>query len=56
MPLLDYKCTHCIHTEEKLVKSRDFDKLMLCPKCGNFMNRQVSNIANFTIEASKIYV
>lgn len=39
MPLYVFRCKHCEKLWELLIKLNDFDKEVLCPECGQKLQR-----------------
>lgn len=54
MPFFDYKCDHCGHTEEKLVKQQEKDNIE-CSKCGKITTRQLSAPGGFEWKGGGFY-
>lgn len=44
MPLYDFACWDCGKAYEVKVPLKDFDKEVLCPKCGKPLERQISPV------------
>lgn len=42
MPLYGYKCKHCDHEQEKMLRLADWDSPVLCHICDRLTTRQIT--------------
>ena len=53
MPIYNFKCGHCGHVFDELVKLSDTDAK--CPKCGKDATKQVSAPTGFRLDGDGWY-
>lgn len=55
MPLFDFQCQHCGHTEEQNVRITAKQVQVVCPKCGENMCKLISAPATIEIRGDGGY-